>query len=29
MVSCGAGETIQRGVYQMQFALTKAELAKS
>jgi hypothetical protein len=29
MVSCGAGETIQRGIYQMQFALTKAELAKS
>jgi hypothetical protein len=28
MASCGAGETIQRGIYQMQFALTKAELAK-
>jgi hypothetical protein len=29
MVSCGAGQTIQRGVYQMQFALTKAEVVKS
>ena len=29
MVNCGAGETIQRGIYQIQFALTKAELAKS
>ncbi len=29
MVACGAAETIVRGIYQMQFALTKAELAKS
>jgi hypothetical protein len=29
MASCGAAEAIQRGIYQMQFALTKAELAKS
>jgi hypothetical protein len=29
LVDCGAGETIQRGMYQLQFALTKAELAKS
>jgi hypothetical protein len=29
MVDCGAAETIVRGIYQMQFALTKAELAKS
>jgi hypothetical protein len=28
LVSCGAGETIARGIYQMQFALTKAELAR-
>jgi hypothetical protein len=29
MASGGAGETIRRGIYHMQFALTKAELAKS
>jgi hypothetical protein len=29
MIDCGAGATILRGTYQMQFALTKAELAKS
>jgi hypothetical protein len=29
LVECGAAETIQRGIYQLQFALTKAELAKS
>ena len=29
LVDCGAAETIVRGIYQMQFALTKAELAKS
>ncbi|MEA2817407.1 MAG: hypothetical protein QOI93_5123 [Rhodospirillaceae bacterium] len=29
MIDCGAGATILRGTYQLQFALTKAELAKS
>jgi hypothetical protein len=28
MIDCGAADTIVRGMYQMQFALTKAELAK-
>jgi hypothetical protein len=29
IVGCGAADTIVRGTYQMQFALTKTELAKS
>jgi hypothetical protein len=29
IVGCGAADTIVRGIYQMQFALTKAELTKS
>jgi hypothetical protein len=29
MIGCGAGATILRGTYQLQFALTKAELAKA
>jgi hypothetical protein len=29
LTDCGAGPAIQRGTYQVQFALTKAELAKS
>jgi hypothetical protein len=29
LIDCGAGTAIQRGIYRLQFALTKAELAKS
>jgi hypothetical protein len=29
LIDCGAGATILRGTYQLQFALTKAKLAKS
>ena len=28
LVACGAGDTIKRGLYQLQFALTKAEITR-